>query len=302
MTAADRAVPAAQPLAEKRAHHRTGILLVALASICWSTGGLIARFIETGPWTVVFWRGIACASFLLVFLAIRERGKVWPLFQAAGWRGVVVAASFATSSTCFILALQITSVASILIVQNTAPFIAAFLAWVLMREKLEPRTWIAIVVSLAGIAVMVSGQAIGGGPVGLFLSVLSAFGFACATVTIRHHRGVRMTPAACLASCFGALIAFPMADIFAFSGRDFALMWLFGIGQLGIGMVLFTTGARMIPAAEAALITVLETVFASVWVWLFLGENPGRAALYGGALVLAAVVGHTLMDLRRKPG
>lgn len=299
MTSLDRAVPIAPLLQEGRAHHRTGILLVALASICWSSGGLIARHIEAGPWTVVFWRGIACASFLLVFLAIRERGRVWPLFRAAGWPGVLVAACFATASTSFILALQITSVASILIVQNTAPFIAAFLAWVLMREKLAARTWVAILVSLTGIFIMVSGQAIGGGPMGLFLSLLGAFGFACATVTIRHNRGIRMTPAACLASCFGALIALPFADVLAFSTRDFALMWLFGVGQLGIGMVLFTTGARMIPAAEAALITVLETVFASVWVWLFLGENPGQAALYGGALVLAAVIGHTLLDLRR---
>lgn len=293
----DLAVPS---LEGDRARHRTGVLLVAAASICWSTGGLIARFIEAPAWTVVFWRGVACASFLLVFLAVRERGKVWPLFRAAGWPGVLVAACFATSSTCFIMALKITTVASILIVQNTAPFIAAFLAWVLMRERLALRTWIAIVVSLAGMVVMVSGQAIGGGALGLFLSVLSAFGFAGATVTIRHARGVRMTPAACLASIFGACIAFPLADVFAFSAKDFALMWLFGCGQLGIGMVLYTTGARMVPAAEAALITVLETVFATVWVWLVLGENPGEAALIGGALVLAAVIGHTLADLRRK--
>jgi len=299
MTSLDRAVPIAPLQQEGRAHHRTGILLVALASLAWSTGGLIARQIEAGPWTVVFWRGVACASFLLLFLAIRERGRVWPLFRAAGWPGVLVAACFATASTSFILALQVTSVASILIVQNLAPFIAAFLAWILMREKLELRTWVAILVSLAGIFIMVSGQAIGGGPMGLFLSLLGAFGFACATVTIRHNRGIRMTPAACLASCFGALIALPFADVLAFSTRDFALMWLFGVGQLGIGMVLFTTGARMIPAAEAALITVLETVFATIWVWLFLGENPGQAALWGGALILAAVIGHTLVDLRR---
>ena len=69
MTSLDRAVPIAPLLQEGRAHHRTGILLVALASICWSSGGLIARHIEAGPWTVVFWRGIACASFLLVFPA-----------------------------------------------------------------------------------------------------------------------------------------------------------------------------------------------------------------------------------------
>jgi drug/metabolite transporter (DMT)-like permease len=282
------------------ARHRTGLLLVAAASITWSTGGLIARFIEAGPWTIVFWRGVACASFLLLFLAVRERGKVWPLFRAAGLPGIVAALCFATASTAFILALQVATVASILIVQNTGPFIAALLAWVLMREHVQIRTWIALVVAAAGITVMVSNQAIGGGLVGLGLSLTTAFAFAAATVTIRYHRAVRMTPAACLASCFGALIALPLAEPFGVSTKDFGLMWLFGVGQLGIGMVLFTTGARMVPAAEASLITVLETVFAGIWVWLALGENPGMATIAGGALVLAAVVGHTLADLRRK--
>lgn len=282
------------------ARHRLGLLLVAGASVTWSTGGLIARFIEAGPWTIVFWRGVACAGFLLLFLAVRERGKIWPLFRAAGWPGIVTALCFATASTAFILALQVATVASILIVQNTGPFIAALMAWVLMRERVQLRTWIALVAAAAGITVMVSNQAIGGGAMGLALSMTTAVAFAAATVTIRYHRTVRMTPAACLASCFGALIALPLADPFGVSAKDLALMWLFGVGQLGIGMVLFTTGARMVPAAEASLITVLETVFAGLWVWLALGEDPGGATLIGGALVLAAVIGHTLADLRRR--
>lgn len=287
---------------EAHRRHRLGIGLVALASICWSTGGLIARLLESGPWTVVFWRSVACAAFLYLFLLVRERGAVWPLLRAAGWPGVIVALCFATASTAFIMALQLATVASILIVQNTSPFIAALLAWVVMRERIAARTWIAIAVAVAGIGIMVSNQAIGGGPAGLALSFAIAVAFAGATVTIRYHRTVRMTPAACLASVFAALVALPLAEPFAVTSRELALMWLFGAGQLGIGMVLFTTGARMVPAAEAALITVLETVFAGIWVWLALGENPGTAALLGGALVLAAVSGHTALDLRRSAG
>ena len=283
---------------ETHARHRLGVGLVALASICWSTGGLIARLLESGPWTVVLWRSVACATFLLVYLLLRERGKVWPLFRAAGWPGVIAALCFATASTAFIMALQLATVASILIVQNTAPFIAALLAWLVMRERIARRTWVAIAVAVTGIAIMVSNQAIGGGLAGLALSLAIAVSFAGATVTIRYHRTVRMTPAACLASVFAAVVALPLAEQpFAVSGRELGLMWLFGMGQLGIGMVLFTAGARMIPAAEAALITVLETVFAAIWVWLAFGENPGAAALAGGALVMLAVIGHTAMDL-----
>jgi drug/metabolite transporter (DMT)-like permease len=63
-------------------------------------------------------------------------------------------------------------------------------------------------------------------------------------------------------------------------------------------MILYTTGARRIPVAEAALIAVLESVLGPVWVWLAIGENPGLPSLVGGAIVLAALAGHTLADLR----
>ena len=63
-------------------------------------------------------------------------------------------------------------------------------------------------------------------------------------------------------------------------------------------MILFTAGARRIPVAEASLIGVLESVLGPVWVWLALGENPGVPSLVGGAVVLAALAGHTLADLR----
>jgi drug/metabolite transporter (DMT)-like permease len=296
-TSVDRARTGA---GEALARHRLGIALVALASICWSTGGLIARLLESGPWTIVFWRAVGCAAFLFLFLLVRERGRVWPLFRAAGWPGILVAVCFATASIAFILALQMATVASILIVQNLSPFIAAVLAWVVMREPIAAKTWIAIAVAVAGIGIMVSNEAIGGGPLGLGLSLMIAVAFAGATVTIRYHRAVRMTPAACLAAVFAAILAFPLAGSLVVPVHELGLMLLFGAGQLGIGMALFTTGARMIPAAEAALITVLETVFAGIWVWLAFGENPGLAAITGGALVLLAVTGHTAVDLVRK--
>jgi drug/metabolite transporter (DMT)-like permease len=79
---------------------------------------------------------------------------------------------------------------------------------------------------------------------------------------------------------------------------DLALLALFGAGQLGLGLILFTAGARRIPVAEASLIAVLESVLGPVWVWLALGENPGAPSLVGGAIVLGALAGHTAADLR----
>jgi drug/metabolite transporter (DMT)-like permease len=117
-------------------------------------------------------------------------------------------------------------------------------------------------------------------------------------VLLRRRRQVQMLPAAALAAALTSAIASVPATPGAAGAGDLTLLALFGAGQLGLGMIMFTAGARRIPVAEASLIAVLESVLGPVWVWLALGENPGLPSLLGGAVVLAALAGHTLADLR----
>ena len=111
-----------------------------------------------------------------------------------------------------------------------------------------------------------------------------------------------MLPAAALAAWLTALGAAFAARPGSADARDLGLLALFGAAQLGLGMILFTAGARRIPVAEASLIAVLESVLGPIWVWLAIGENPGLPSVIGGVIVLAALAGHTLADLRRERG
>src|SRR2546426_11140814 len=110
-----------------------------------------------------------------------------------------------------------------------------------------------------------------------------------------------MPAAAALAAALGAMIALSWADPSSATARDLALLALFGIGQLGAGLLLFTAGARLIPVAEASLIAVLESVLGPVWVWLAGGERPGAYSLIGGAVILSALIAHTAADRLRPP-
>jgi drug/metabolite transporter (DMT)-like permease len=278
--------------------HRRGVLLVAGAATCWSTGGLLARLIETDPWTTIFWRGMFCALFLLGVMTIADRGRVRELFRRMGWAGLALAVCFATASTCFIMALDRTSVANTLIIQSTGPFAAGLLGWLWMGERVRAQGWLAMAAALAGTAIMVSGSLATGSVEGDLLAFAIALAFAAATVVVRRHRDVRMTPAACLAAVFAALFALPRAAPLAASPGDVGLLALFGAGQLGIGLILFTAGARLIPVAEASLVAVLETILGPVWVWALLGETPGFRSLVGGAIVLSALSAHTALELR----
>jgi drug/metabolite transporter (DMT)-like permease len=283
---------------------RRGALLVACAAVCWSSGGLIVRLVTTSPWTTSLWRSLFASLFLaLVLRAVRGRGIV-AQWREGGRPVVTVALCMATASTCFIFSLAHTSVADTLILMSTGPYVAGLLGWVWLGEQVAGRTWVSMGVALAGTVVMVSSSYARGAVLGDLLAIVMAASFAVATVLVRRHPEIRMAPAAALATALTALIALPLAEPFAISPRDFALLAFFGVGQFGAGFLLFMTGARLIPAAESSLIGMLETVLGPLWVWLVLGERPGAASLAGGALILAALVANTLVDLvtpRRAP-
>jgi drug/metabolite transporter (DMT)-like permease len=295
MTAVDRTAWSAPAAAQ----HRRGLMLVAGAAIIWSSGGAIARMIEADPWTTIFWRSTFACLALLLYLAVRDRGRLLETFRGLGLPGLVLALCFATASTSFVVALSMTTVANILLIQATAPFIAALLGWILMRERVRRRSWLAMVAALAGIAIMVWDSLSRGSVPGTLLSLLIGVAFAGAIVTTRRHRDIRMTPAACLATAITALVALPWAAPLAVSASDLGYAALFGAAQLALGLILFTNGARLVPAAEAALISVLETILGPIWVWLAFAENPGPWVVLGGAIVIAALVIHTLVDLRQ---
>jgi drug/metabolite transporter (DMT)-like permease len=275
---------------------RRGILLVACAAVCWSSGGLIARLVTTSPWTTNLWRSLCASGFLVVVLSIVRRRSILAQWREGGRPVLVAAVCMATASTCFILSLVHTSVANTLMLMSTGPFVAGLLGWLVLGERVAPRTWIAMGIALAGVVVMVSSSYGRGAMVGDLLAVAMAGSFAVATVLIRRHPDIQMTPAAALATALTALVALPLADPFQTSPRDLLLLAFFGVGQFGAGFLLFMAGARLIPAAESSLVGMLETVLGPLWVWLVLDERPGASTLVGGALILAALVANGLLE------
>jgi drug/metabolite transporter (DMT)-like permease len=278
---------------------RRGALLVAGAAVCWSSGALIARLVATGPWTTNFWRSLFASLFLGTVLWAVARRPPWVQWREGGWPVVAVAACMTLASTCFIFSLAHTSVANTLILMSTGPYVAGLLGWLLLGERVAPRTWLTMGIAMAGAVMMVSASYAGspGALIGDLLAIVMACAFATATVLIRRHPDIRMAPAAALATTLTGLLALPLAEPLATSARDLVLLALFGVGQFGVGFMLFMAGARLIPAAESSLIGMLETVLGPVWVWLMLGERPSAVSLAGGALIFAALLANTLVDL-----
>jgi drug/metabolite transporter (DMT)-like permease len=280
---------------------RTGVLFVVAATLCWSLGGMIDRFITADdPWTIVFWRSVFAGLFILGFMAARD-GPVGALrlVMAARLPTVIVGVCYAISTVCFVLALSMTSVAKILLIQSAVPIIAAVFSWLLLRERVPAYTMIAIVAVVAGIGTMVSTSLGEGGSVlGDLLSLAIAVAFSLSVVITRKHPGIRMTPAVLLGVTIAGAVAVAQASSLAVSMRDLGFLILFGSVNLGMGLALFVTGARLIPSVLSGLLSVIEPILGPIWVWLVHAEEPGVRTLIGGSVVLAALVFNIAMDAR----
>lgn len=282
---------------------KTGAAMVFGSAFFWSFGGAIARFLAMDDtWAVIFWRCLFASVFLFVFMLFRDgfRGTLL-LFRGMSWPGAVVAFSFTIATTCFIVAISYTTVANVVLIQAGVPLLAALMSWIFYREKVSAFTWASIVTVIAGVAIMMS-QSLSThiSPVGDALALMIALVFAGTTVLTRRYPNVRMTPAACAGGLLAALIASTQAITLAVTPTQLGILYIFGVFNLGLGMVLFVTGARLIPSALAALLGTAETMLGPVWVAIFDGEIPDTRAIIGGTLILAALLAYLVAEFRKQ--
>jgi drug/metabolite transporter (DMT)-like permease len=279
---------------------RQGQLFIVLAAIAWSTAGVMQRELSVDTATQLMGRASFAALALGVFVVVLSRGRPLAAFREVGVAGLAVAVATACASGMFIFALNHANVANVLFLQAASPVAAALLAWLALGERISRRSAVAMGIAVLGVGLMVGGPG-SGGVLGVAASLLMTVAFAISIVITRHRRDVSMAPAICLSQVILVLGTAPFAHPGAATERDVLFLALLGVGQMGLGLAFLTMGARLLPASEVALITLLEVVLGPIWVWLALGEEPGTATLAGGAIVVAAIVIQTLGAPPRGP-
>lgn len=280
-----------------------------IAPVLWSIAGVVTRHLSPelqaqGRFELTMWRSVFAAIFVGGFLLFVQRDLSGSL-RRAGAAGLMSGAMWATMFTCFMLALTFTSTANTLIVLAVAPLTTALLARAVLKVPIPSRTWAAIAVAMIGIGAMFadslrveSGAAL--------LGMLIAFGAPIASainVVILKKRGekVDLIPAIFIGGIISAALVFPFALPFIADARDIALLALLGFFQLGLPCMFLVIAARHLLATEVALLALLEVVLGPLWAWLGAGELPTTGALFGGALVLSALLLNELTAARRAP-
>ena len=273
----------------ERRRARRGQLAILGAAVAWSTAGLAQRELDASPATQVAGRAAFAALALLAIVVATERGETVAAFRRMGRSGLAMAVFMAVSSGAFLLALNYTTVANVLFMQAAAPMMAALLGWALLGEPVDARTWAALAFAGVGVTLMAAGS-VDAGVAAVGLPLLVTASFAAVIVIARHRQDVSMMPATCASQVLVVVACLPFLSVASVSDSDWAILAALGVGQMGLGLALLTIGARLIPPAQVAIISLLEVVLGPLWVWLAYDERPGPATVVGGLVVVVAVV------------
>lgn len=286
--------------------HKHGLLFVFAAGVLWSTVGLGIRMIEDAVvWQILLYRSISMSIFLYMVIRLRSGESPFLQIRRIGLPAVVAGLSLVAAYSGGIYAIQNTSVANAMLLFATAPFMAAVLGWLVLREPVRAATWIAIAVALGGILIMVSDKTGDVAVQGSLAALGSALGFAVFTVALRWGRSGEMLPSVFLSGLFAIIITFGICEFLELSVvlslQDGGVAMGMGVFQVGAGLILYTLGSRSLPAAELTLLSLAEVLLGPLWVWLFLNETANLNTLVGGAVLLIAIAGNAVSGKRRKP-
>jgi drug/metabolite transporter (DMT)-like permease len=318
--------------------HRQAIATMIGAALLWSIAGVVSRQLDSARgFELTFWRSVFNALALTVMLtAWRGLPALGASLRHGGRPLWLSGLCWCVMYTAFMLALTLTTVANVLVTMALGPLFTALIARLALGHRLPARTWAAIALAGIGIAWMYGVQFSAGDARQLLgtavaLAVPLAAG---ANWTLLQHlsrprptatpsatppslprasarlppacgdSGTRdgandMLPAVWLGAVLSAAITLPFAWPLSGSPRDVAWLALLGVVQLAIPCLMAVLAARSLSAPEAALFSVLEVVFGVAWAWLGAGEAPSSAVLFGGTLVLIALLANELPGLVR---
>lgn len=261
---------------------RRAILYLIIAAVLLSTSGIVIKSLSLQPLAVVAGRSIF--SGLVFWFYLRR----FP-FRPTRWQ-FTAASSYIATQALYISALGLTTAATAIFLQFSAPVYILLLGFWLLHEKPSRADWLAMLIIFGGM-ILFFGESLNlDNLAGALLAALSGVFLGLMTVALRAQKHGNPAESFLLANAFSAIFGFYFVLQETWSLASWAAIIYLGVIQVGLAFVLYSMAIRVIPALEATLIGTLEPILAPLWVFLFIGEMPGPLAMFGALLVLVGVV------------
>ena len=268
-----------------------GPILVFLGACALSFGGLIVKSFDGSTlWQILFWRSLFFIGVIIIFLTISYKRNIFKVLYKSGipglFGGIILSIGFAS----YVFAMYETTVANANFIIQTQTLFLAIFGYVFLKEKISKVTLICILAAMVGIILMLGSSLTPGQMTGNLVAFIMPISFAILILIVRKYPEVDMIPLQLVAGIFAALIGLIMSPTIIVSSNDIFLGFIAGFFQVGLGFILITIGARSTPSAFVGIIMLTEAVLGPLWAWIFVNENPPIFVLFGGSIVVLAVI------------
>lgn len=281
--------------------HLKGITITVIGVLILTPDGVFTTLIAADTRTALFWRGLFLGLALSLYVLLRYRSGAPAVFAQLRRPAVLgISVLFGASSIGWVVAIVSTSVANTIFITASAPLFAAIFARIFLKEHVPARTIFAILLSMAGMAIIFAEGLGRGDLLGNLAAMVTALAWAGMVVLLSHAKVEDPAPALAMGGYMVAAIAFIAAPTLAIVPLDFVWLGILGFLILPISFFLIGLGPRYLPAPEVSLIMLLEAVAGPLWAWLFITQTPSLQTMLGGALILVTLTIHFGIGLRRQ--
>ncbi len=268
-----------------------GYILCLLGGFFLSWGGLIIRsFDTTDIWQILTIRSFFFIIALIIFLVFTYKRNTVEVIKQSGIPAVTAGLFLSLSFVAYIVAMSKTSVANVVFIISTQTIFLAVFGFLFLKEKITLKGFISIALAFAGLIVMLGDSINQGTLFGNIVAFAIPINFTILVMIIRKFPELDMVPAIFYSGIFSGLYGITLASNLSFSPNDILMGFFLGVPQLAFGFICVTIGSKTTPAVTVGLLMLLETIFAPVWVWLFLNEVPPISVFVGGAIIISAVI------------
>ena len=268
-----------------------GYILCLLGGFFLSWGGLLIRSFETKDmWQILLIRSFFFVIALTIFLILTYRGNTVEVIKKSGIPAIIAGLFLSLSFVAYIAAMSMTSVANVVFIISTQTIFLAIFGYLFLKEKISLRGFIAIISALIGMVIMVGNSINQGTLLGNIVSFAIPINFTILVMIIRKFPELDMVPAIFYSGIFSGIYGLFLSSGLTFSTNDIIMGFLLGVPQLAFGFICVTIGTKTTQAVTVGLLMLLETIFAPIWVWIFLNEVPPSSVLIGGLIIISAVI------------
>ena len=285
-------------------NEKLAIPIVLFAGLFWSFGPLIVRYMndpQLVPWQYIFGRGLTIFVILNLYLYFEEGLNFYKNYKKVGLSGIVGGLGLAIAMISFIYSITNTSAAITLLCLAAMPFFTALLAFLFLKERISLNVWISIFIATIGIITMAVGNSEKNSVIGFIFGITSSIGFSVFSVSLRWRRETPKFTTVALAGFFCFIIATLAILInnqnFFSTSYNSTMFSLHGV-VVCIGLILYSIGSKVIPAAELTLLSLTEVIGGIFWVWLpLLGINeiPSTNTVAGGFFLFISLFYYSLI-------